>query len=71
MAYVEEITLEDSMQSYPNLPLFTVPNNWNPPTEFGSDNKPPPAGNPLGPKANSLEEHFTTCYVEEETLSRT
>jgi hypothetical protein len=71
MAYVEEITLEDAMQSYPKLPLFTVPDNWNPPTDFGSDDKPPPAGNPLGPRANSPEEHFTTCYVEEETPSRT
>jgi hypothetical protein len=34
MAYVEEIALEDAMQSYPKLPLFTVPDNWNPPTEF-------------------------------------
>jgi hypothetical protein len=70
MAYVEEIPLEDAMQSYPKLPLFIVSDNWNPPTEFGSDDKPPPTGNLLGPKVNSLEEHFTTCYVEEETPSR-
>ena len=71
MAYVEEIPLVDAMQSYPKLPLFTVPDNWNPPTYFGSHDKPPPADNPLGPKANSPEEHFTTCYVEEETPSHT
>jgi hypothetical protein len=71
MAYVEDITLEDAMQSYPKLPLCTVPNNWNPPTDFGSDEKPLPMGNPLGLRANSPKEHFTTCYVEEETPSRT
>ena len=67
MVYVEEITLEDAMQSYPKLPLFTIPDNWNPPTEFGSEDKPPPAGIQPGSKGNSPEEHFTTCFVEEET----
>jgi hypothetical protein len=67
MAYVEEIALEDAMQSYPKLPLFTVLDNWNPPTEFGLEDKPPPADIQLGFKANSLEEHFTACFVEEET----
>ena len=67
MAYVEEITLEDTMQSYPKLPLFTVLDNWNPPTDFGLDDKLPPSSKLLGSKANSPEEHFTTCFVEEET----
>ena len=67
MAYVEEITLEDAMQSYPKLPLFTILDDWNPPTKFGSEDKPPPAGIQPGSKANSPEEHFTTCFVKEET----
>jgi hypothetical protein len=71
MAYVEEITLEDAMQSYPKLPLFTVPDNWNPPTNFGIDDKLLPLGKLLGSSVNSLVENFTTCYVEEETSSRT
>jgi hypothetical protein len=66
MAYVEEITPEDDLQSFPEHTLFTVPDNWNPPSEFGSDSKPPPASISLGPRATSLEEHYTTCYIEEE-----
>jgi hypothetical protein len=71
MAYVEEITLEDAMQSYPKLPLFTVPDNWNPPTDFGTDDKIQPSGKLLGSSANRPAENFTTCYVEEETPSCT
>jgi hypothetical protein len=64
MVYVEEIALEDAMQSYPNLPLFTVPDNWNPPTDFGVEDKPPPRDIQKDFKANSLEEHFPTCFFE-------
>jgi hypothetical protein len=71
MAYVEEITLEDTMWSYPKLPLFTVPDNWNPPTDFGSEDKLLPSGKLLGSRANSPAENFTTYYAEEETSSRT
>ena len=67
MAYVEEIALEDAMQSYPNFPLFTVPDNWNPPTDFGAEDKPLPKDIQKDFKANSPEEHFPTCFVEEET----
>jgi hypothetical protein len=69
MAYVEEITLDEAMQSYLKLPLFTVPDNWNPPTDFGTDDKILPSGKPLGSSATRPAEEFTTCYVEEETLS--
>jgi hypothetical protein len=69
MAYVEEITLDEAMQSYPKLPLFTVPDNWNPPTDFGTDDKISPSGKPLGSSATRPAEEFTTCYVEEETPS--
>jgi hypothetical protein len=68
MAYVAEITLDEAMQSYPKLPLFTVPDNWNPPTDFGTYDKILPSGKPLGSSATRLIEDFTTCYVEEETL---
>jgi hypothetical protein len=54
MAYVEEITLEEAMQSYP-------------PTEFGKEDKPPPRDTQKDFKANSPEDHFPTCFVEEET----
>jgi hypothetical protein len=66
MAYVEEITPEDDLQSFPEHTLFTVLDNWNPPSDFGSDNNPPPASMSLGPRSTSLEDHYTTCYIEEE-----
>jgi hypothetical protein len=69
MAYVEEITLDEAMQSYPEHPLFTVPDNWNPPTDFGTDDKILPSGKPRGYSATRPAEEFTTCYVEEETSS--
>jgi hypothetical protein len=54
MAYVEEITLEEAMQSHPT-------------TEFGKEDKPPPRDTPKDFKANSSEDLFPTCFVEEET----
>jgi hypothetical protein len=69
MAYVEEITLDEDMQSYLNLPIFIVPDNWNPPTNFGTDDKISPSSKQLGSSATRLAEEFTTCYVEEETSS--
>ena len=69
MAYVEEITLDEAMQSYPELPLFTVPDNWNPPTDFGIADKTSPSRKQLGSSATRPTEEFTTCYVEEETSS--
>jgi hypothetical protein len=39
MAHMEEITLDEAMQSYPENPLFTVLENWNPPTDFGTEDK--------------------------------
>jgi hypothetical protein len=69
MAYVEEITLDEAMQSYPEHPLFTVLDNWNPPTDFGTEDKISPPGIPRGYRATHPAEEFTTCYVEEEVSS--
>jgi hypothetical protein len=66
MAYVEEITLDEAMQSHPEHPLFTVPDNWNPHTDFGNEDKIPAPGIPRGHRATHPAEEFTTCYVEEE-----
>jgi hypothetical protein len=66
MAYVEEVIPKGGLESVHEHTLFTVPNNWNPPSEFGSDSKPPPVSIPPGPSATSLEEPYPTCYVEEE-----
>jgi hypothetical protein len=67
MAYVEEVIPEEGMESVPEHMLFTVPDNWNPPSDFGPDSKPPPARILAGPNATRFEEPFPTCYVEEET----
>jgi hypothetical protein len=66
---VEEITLDEAMQSYLEFPLFTLPDNWNPPTDFGADDKISPSETPHGHSATSSAEEFTTCYIEEETSS--
>jgi hypothetical protein len=66
MAYVEEITLDEAMQSYPEHPLFTVPDNWNPHTDFGTEDKILAPGIPRGHRETHPAEEFTTCYVEEE-----
>jgi hypothetical protein len=68
MVYVEEITLDKAMQSYPKHPLFTVLDNWNPHTDFGTEDKISPPGIPRGYSATHLAEEFTTYYVEEEVL---
>lgn len=47
--------------------MFTVPDNWNPPTNFGEEDKPPPRDIQRDLKDNSPEQHFPTCFVEEET----
>ena len=69
MEYVEEITLDEAMQSYLELPLFTVLDNWNPLTDFGADDKISPSKKLHGHSATCLAEEFTTCYIEEETPS--
>jgi hypothetical protein len=68
MAYVEEVITEDGLERIPEHTLFTMPDNWNPPSEFGSDSKPPPVSILPGPNATSLEEPYPTCYVKEEIL---
>jgi hypothetical protein len=54
MAYVEEITWEEAMQSHPTI-------------EFGKEDKPPPGVTPQNFNANSSEDFFPTCFMEEET----
>jgi hypothetical protein len=66
MAYVEEITPDEAMQNYPEHSLFTVPDNWNPHTDFGNEAKTPATEISHGHRANHPAEEFTTCYVEEE-----
>jgi hypothetical protein len=41
MAYVEETAPDEPIQNCPEHLLFTVPDNWNPPTVFGNETKLP------------------------------
>ena len=66
MAYVEETVPDEPIQDYPEHLLFTVPDNWDPPTYFGNDAKPPTSGMTHSSREDDLAEDYTTCYVEEE-----
>jgi hypothetical protein len=71
MAHVEEIVPDESIQDYPEHLLFTVPDNWNPPTCFGKDVEPPAPRKTHGLMEDNPAEEFTTCYVEEELQAGT
>ena len=66
MAHVEEIVPDESIQDYPEHLLFTVPDNWNPPSWFWKDAKPPAPRKTHGLMEDNPAEEFTTYYVEEE-----
>jgi hypothetical protein len=65
MAYVEEVTPDESIQNYSENLLFTVPDNWAPPACFGKDAITPAPRPAHGPKDTPAAE-FTSCIVEEE-----
>jgi len=44
MAYVEETAPDESIQNCPEHLIFTIPDNWNPPTDFGNETKLPDPG---------------------------
>jgi hypothetical protein len=66
MEYVEEIVLDEPIQDYRENLLFTVPDNWDPPTCFGNDSKPPALGMTHSSREDDPTKFYTTCYVEEE-----
>jgi hypothetical protein len=66
MAYVEEIFPDEPIQDYPEHLLFTVLDNWDPPTCFWNDSKPPAPRSTNDPREDDPTEECTTCYVEEE-----
>jgi hypothetical protein len=72
MAYVVEETPEGGVpESIPEHLLFTVPENWNPPSDFGQGRRPLAAGEMAAPKADYTEAPYSTCYIEEEEPSDT
>jgi hypothetical protein len=69
MAYVEEMAPDESIQNCPEHLIFTVPENWNPPTAFGNKIKLPYPGISRRRKEEEQAEYFTTCYVQEQLNS--
>jgi hypothetical protein len=62
MAYVEEVFLEEPIQAPPEHLLFTVPDNWQPPSDFREEAF---LAATEEQQARDTEE-FPTCYIEEE-----
>jgi hypothetical protein len=70
MAYVvEEIPEGGIPESIPEHLLFTVPENWHPPSDFGQGRWPSSAGDKVAPQAGSTEAPHPPCYIEEERPS--
>jgi hypothetical protein len=66
MAYVEETAPDEPIQNCPEHLLFTVPDNWNPPTVFGNETKLLALGTSHRCREDEQAEDFTICYVKEE-----
>jgi hypothetical protein len=68
MEYVEEVFLEEPIQAPPEHLLFTVPDNWQPPSCLLGETTMDATG--VQQHHNNREdqmEEFPTCYIEEET----
>jgi hypothetical protein len=61
MAYVEEVIPEEPLQVPPESLLFTVPDNWQPPSHFSAEAIAPDTDRPV----REAKEAYT-CIVEEE-----
>jgi hypothetical protein len=67
MAYVEEVTPEEPIQIPPESLLFTVPENWQPPSSFPvEDTKPATTAHHDTNTMEAKMEEFHICFVEEE-----
>jgi len=66
MAYVEDIFPEEPIQAPPEHLLFTIPDNWNPPTCFPGEAELKAIGTLQSHKKDDHTNESTTCYVEEE-----
>jgi hypothetical protein len=63
MSYVEEMFLEELIQVPPEHLLFTVPDNWNPPTCFPGEVTMEAIGETH--RGDDKMEEPPTCYIEE------
>jgi hypothetical protein len=68
MAYVVEEILEGGIpESIPEHLIFTVPENWHPPSDFNLSRWPFHSRANTEPPARSPEELPPSCHIEEET----
>jgi hypothetical protein len=63
--FVEEVPNMELPPDFSESRMFTVPNNWNPPTCIAEAEAPPRSRNTSGP-CEAIDEEATTCLVEEE-----
>jgi hypothetical protein len=71
MAYVEEVFPEEPIQAPPKHLLFTVPDNWQPPSSLLGEVTKAATVEQQG--HNTMEaqlDEFPTCYIEEEVPKR-
>jgi hypothetical protein len=66
MAYVEDTAPDKPIQNSPEHLIFTVLDNWNPPTVFGNETKLLDLGTSHSCREDEQAEDFRICYVKEE-----
>jgi hypothetical protein len=67
MAYVEEVFPEEPIQVPPEHLLFTVPDNWQPPSHFLEEDTMVAIEKQQGSDTGEEKfDEFPTCYIEEE-----
>jgi hypothetical protein len=70
MAYIEEIIPDEPIQVPPAHLLFTVPENWNPPTCFPGETTQLATKNHHGSQRGEAQlVDFPPCYIIEEILA--
>ena len=65
MAYMEDTALDKPIQNSPEHLIFTVLDNWNPPTVFGNETKLLDLGTSHSCREDEQGEDFRICYVKE------
>jgi hypothetical protein len=71
MAYVEEVIPEEPIQDPPEHLLFTVPDNWDPPSDFRAEASMPVTKKQHDGENELTQEEFSTCFIEEEIPEET
>jgi hypothetical protein len=64
--YVEEVIPEEPIQVPLEHLLFTVPDNWKPPSDFREEASMPATEKQQARENAQEQEEFPTCFIEEE-----